>query len=132
MDTSRVDGVKAPQHRGTPRSHITHLEIFHGLRGRHLYFEFFEHDLELRRRDVHADFAFPLVARRLDGLHDQLDAFPRVAGRREAALVADQRRVAAKLVFYDLRERVVALRADPQPFAEARGSRRDDEVFLKS
>mgnify|MGYP003313038782 CR=1 FL=1 len=21
MDTSRVDGVKAPQHRGTPRSH---------------------------------------------------------------------------------------------------------------
>ena len=47
MDTSRVDGVKAPQHRGTPRSHITHLEIFHGLRGRHLYFQFFQHDLEL-------------------------------------------------------------------------------------
>jgi len=22
MDTSRVDGVKAPQHRGTPRSHL--------------------------------------------------------------------------------------------------------------
>ena len=22
MDTSRVDGVKAPQHRGTPRSHF--------------------------------------------------------------------------------------------------------------
>ena len=22
MDTSRIDGVKAPQHRGTPRSHL--------------------------------------------------------------------------------------------------------------
>ena len=47
MDTSRVDGVKAPQHRGTPRSHVAHLEIFHGLRGRHLDLQLLEHDLEL-------------------------------------------------------------------------------------
>jgi hypothetical protein len=26
MDTSRIDGVKAPQHRGTPRSHLARLE----------------------------------------------------------------------------------------------------------
>ena len=47
MDTSRVDGLKAPQHRGTPRSHVAHLEIFHGLRGRHLDLQLLEHDLEL-------------------------------------------------------------------------------------
>jgi hypothetical protein len=27
MDTSRIDGVKAPQHRGTPRSHLFRLEF---------------------------------------------------------------------------------------------------------
>ena len=47
MDTSRVDGVKAPQHRGTPRSHVAHFEIFDGLRGRHLDLQLLEHDLEL-------------------------------------------------------------------------------------
>ena len=47
MDTSRVDGLKAPQHRGTPRSHVAHFKIFHGLRGRHLDLQLLEHDLEL-------------------------------------------------------------------------------------
>ena len=27
MDTSRVDGVKAAKHRGTPRSHVRRLEV---------------------------------------------------------------------------------------------------------
>ena len=27
MNTSRVDGVKAPQHRGTPRSRVRRLEV---------------------------------------------------------------------------------------------------------
>ena len=27
MNTSRVDGVKAPQHRGTPRSHVRRLQV---------------------------------------------------------------------------------------------------------
>jgi len=43
MDTSRIDGVKAPQHRGTPRSHLVddfrhlifgdalHRDVGHGL-----------------------------------------------------------------------------------------------------
>ena len=89
MNTSRVDGVKAQEHRGTPRK-----------------------NLKLRRGDVHADFALAFVARFFNSLHDELDAFPGVAGRREAALVANKSGIAAKLVFYDLRERVVALRAN--------------------
>ena len=28
MDTSRVDGVKAPQHRGTPRAHLRNSSFF--------------------------------------------------------------------------------------------------------
>ena len=27
MDTSRVDGVKAPQHRGTLKSNLLHLDL---------------------------------------------------------------------------------------------------------
>ena len=38
MDTSRVDGVKAPQHRGTPRSYVQKCPVVksgHAMLGRH-------------------------------------------------------------------------------------------------
>ena len=36
MDTSRVDGVKAPQHRGTPRSHFRIIVNFDCRQVRHV------------------------------------------------------------------------------------------------
>lgn len=55
----------------------------------------------------------------------------RLTGGREAALVADRGRVAAKLLLDDALERVVALAADPHRLLEGGGADRDDEVLLQ-
>merc|ERR1719375_2739022 len=87
--------------------------------------------LELRGGNVHADGALLPVARLLDRLHDELHAAARVAGRGEAALVADERRVAAELLLDDALEGVVALGADLHRLLEGRGADGDDEVLLE-
>mmetsp|Transcript_18289 Transcript_18289/g.48702 ORF Transcript_18289/g.48702 Transcript_18289/m.48702 type:complete len:276 (+) Transcript_18289:138-965(+) len=69
-------------------------------------------DLELRSGDIHADFADVLIACLLDGLHYEFHALLGVAGRRKAALVAYERRVAAKLFLDDALQGVVALSAN--------------------
>mmetsp|Transcript_4888 Transcript_4888/g.15614 ORF Transcript_4888/g.15614 Transcript_4888/m.15614 type:complete len:370 (+) Transcript_4888:114-1223(+) len=86
---------------------------------------------KLRRRHVESDLALARVARLCNRLHDELAALLGVAGGREAALVTDRGRVAAKFLLDDALERVVALAADPHRLLEGGGADRDDEVLLK-
>mmetsp|Transcript_46027 Transcript_46027/g.144790 ORF Transcript_46027/g.144790 Transcript_46027/m.144790 type:complete len:536 (-) Transcript_46027:86-1693(-) len=88
-------------------------------------------DLELGGGHVEADSALALVARLVDGLHHQLDAGARVARRREAALVSDQRGVAAELLLEDLCKVVVDLGADEHALLEGGCAGRDDKVLLE-
>mmetsp|Transcript_19656 Transcript_19656/g.36931 ORF Transcript_19656/g.36931 Transcript_19656/m.36931 type:complete len:493 (-) Transcript_19656:67-1545(-) len=87
--------------------------------------------LELGRGHVEADghlVGVPGVGGRL---HAHVDAGLDVAGRGEAALVADECGVAAELGLDDLLEVVKDLAPDGHGLAEALGSRGNDEKFLK-
>mmetsp|Transcript_14093 Transcript_14093/g.37517 ORF Transcript_14093/g.37517 Transcript_14093/m.37517 type:complete len:501 (-) Transcript_14093:189-1691(-) len=88
-------------------------------------------DLELRGGDIHADLANILVTGLLDGLHNELHALLRVARRGEAALVADERRVAAVLLLDDALQGVVALTSHTHRLLEGGGADWNDEVLLE-
>merc|ERR1719323_631660 len=88
-------------------------------------------NLELGSRNVHADLAHILVARFLDGLHDELDTLSGIAWGGEATLVADQCGVATELLLEDGLQVVVALSSDADGLPEILSTNRDDEVLLE-